>query len=103
MFINMNTNSKPLTHYDIIKAEIESELGQSLDDKLDRLLEDYPAIERYDGASRLILNTSALLQNKLPNQKGALDMDKRLMVEQWEIMANGDEVFEPTLFRLWQI
>lgn len=89
VFINMNTNSKPLTHYDIIKAEIESELGQSLDDKLNKLLEDYPAIERYDGASRLILNTSALLQNKFPNQKGALDMDKRLMVEQWDTMVSG--------------
>ena len=65
----MNTNSKPLTTYDIIVAEVESELGKSLHDKQTQLLADYPAVERYDEISRLILNTSALLQNKMPNQR----------------------------------
>ena len=85
----MNTNSKPLTTYDIIVAEVESELGKSLHDKQTQLLADYPAVERYDEISRLILNTSALLQNKMPNQKGAWDMDKREMVARWDVMADG--------------
>jgi|LSQX01.1.fsa_nt_gb hypothetical protein len=89
VFINMNTNSKPLTTYDIIVAEVESELGKSLHDKQTQLLADYPAVERYDEISRLILNTSALLQNKMPNQKGAWDMDKREMVARWDVMADG--------------
>jgi len=32
------------------------------------------------------LTTSALLQNALPNQRGAWDMDKRVMLEKWDIM-----------------
>ena len=32
VFINMNTNSKPLSQYDIIRAEIEGVKGVSLDD-----------------------------------------------------------------------
>jgi len=89
VFINMNTNSKPLSTYDIIVAEVESELGQSLHDKQKQLLENYPAIGRYDELSRLILNTSALLQDKLPNQKGAWDMDKKEMVFKWDTMSSG--------------
>jgi len=89
VFINMNTNSKPLSTYDIIVAEVESELGQSLHDKQNKLLDNYPSVARYDKISRLILNTSALLQNKFPNQKGAWDMDKKIMVQNWNEMCNG--------------
>jgi len=89
VFINMNTNSKPLSTYDIIVAEVESELGESLHDKQNELLSNYPAIGRYDEPSRLILNTSALLQDKLPNQKGAWDMDKKEMVLKWSTMSNS--------------
>lgn len=89
VFINMNTNSKPLSTYDIIVAEVESELGQSLHDKQNELVERFPDVARYDDVSRLILNTSSLLQDKLPNQKGAWDMNKTTMVANWEIMCNG--------------
>ena len=37
----------------------------------------------------MILTTSALLQNALPNQRGAWDMDKRVMVENWSVMERG--------------
>jgi hypothetical protein len=89
VFINMNTNSKPLSTYDIIVAEVESELGQSLHDKQSGLVKDYPGVAKYDDISRLILNTSALLQEKLPNQKGAWDMNKVTMVENWDRMSIG--------------
>lgn len=89
VFINMNTNSKPLSTYDIIVAEVESELGQSLHDKQNQLLEDYSAVGRYDEISRLILNTSSLLQDKFPNQRGVWDMDKKEMVLKWDVMCRG--------------
>jgi len=89
VFINMNTNSKPLSTYDIIVAEVESVMGQSLHDLVEDVNKGDPNIGRYSELSDLILTTSALLQNALPNQRGAWDMDKRVMVEKWAIMKDG--------------
>lgn len=89
VFINMNTNSKPLSTYDIIVAEVESVMGQSLHDLEAGLQERDPNVSRYAPLSDLILTTSALLQGYLPNQKGAWDMDKKVMVEQWNILERG--------------
>ena len=89
VFINMNTNSKPLSTYDIIVAEVESVMGQSLHDLEAGLQERHPNVARYAPLSDLILTTSALLQGDLPNQKGAWDMDKKVMVEQWNILERG--------------
>lgn len=89
VFINMNTNSKPLSTYDIIVAEVESVMGRSLHDLEAGLAERHPEVERYSPLSNLILTTSALLQGHLPNQRGAWDMNKRLMVEHWETMQRS--------------
>jgi len=89
VFINMNTNSKPLSAYDIIVAEVESVKGKSLHDLKNELDEKYPDIKHYFDLSYLILNTSALIQEKLPNKKGLWDMDKSLMVDKWDKMENG--------------
>jgi hypothetical protein len=89
VFINMNTNSKPLSIYDIVVAEVESVMGRSLHD-LEQSLEDrHPEVARYSSLSELILTASALLQGHLPNQSGAWDMDKRKMVEHWDKMERG--------------
>jgi hypothetical protein len=89
VFINMNTNSKPLSTYDIIVAEVESVMGQSLHDLETGLHQRHPHIARYATLSDLILTTSALLQGDLPNQKGAWNMDKQLMVKHWAILERG--------------
>lgn len=89
VFINMNTNSKPLSIFDIIVAEVESVMGRSLHDLQDALNEKAPNVGRYSNLSDLILTTSALLQNALPNQRGAWDMNKRIMVEKWGVMERG--------------
>ncbi len=89
VFINMNTNSKPLSQYDIIRAEIEGVKGISLDDYQTKLDQKYPAIHHYFELPFLILATSALMQGKLPNQRGMWDMSKESMVENWDDMAQG--------------
>lgn len=89
VFINMNTNSKPLSLYDIIVAEVEHNEGESLHDLEDNLNVDYPKIKYYFNLSDLILLTSALLQDKLPNKKGMLDMDKSKMIEKWDDLKKG--------------
>lgn len=89
VFINMNTNSKPLSQYDIIRAEIEGVKDVSLDDYQHELDTKHPAIQHYFELPFLILATSALMQGKLPNQRGMWDMSKESMVDNWEQMALG--------------
>jgi hypothetical protein len=89
VFIKMNTNSKPLSQFEVIVAEVEDVMGGSLHDLQDELSKKHPDIERYWELSDLILTTSALLQDALPNQRGAWDMDKRVLVKKWGIMENG--------------
>ncbi|HAO79088.1 MAG TPA: hypothetical protein DCQ92_08955 [Verrucomicrobia subdivision 3 bacterium] len=89
VFINMNTNSKPLSHYDIVVAEVESVMGKSLHDLQDELDKRHPEVGRYSPLSDLILTTSALLQGQLPNQRGACDMDRRKMIQHWDTMERG--------------
>ncbi|MEP6627339.1 MAG: DUF262 domain-containing protein [Ginsengibacter sp.] len=89
VFINMNTNSKPLSQYDIIRAEIEGVKGISLDDYQNRLNSSNPNIQHYFELPFLILATSALMQDKLPNQRGMWDMKKNLVVENWDKMSIG--------------
>src|SRR6185369_16994488 len=69
VFINMNTNSKPLSTYDIIVAEVEEVTGESLHDLEDALATQTPEVKRYTDLSDLILTTSSLLQGQLPSQR----------------------------------
>ncbi|HAN79193.1 MAG TPA: hypothetical protein DCQ31_16205 [Bacteroidales bacterium] len=89
VFINMNTNSKPLSVYDIIVAEIEGVKGESLHDLENDLNVQYPNVESYFNLSDLILMTSALLQDKIPNQRGMLEMDKSILVDRWQELIKG--------------
>ncbi len=89
VFINMNTNSKPLSTYDIIVAEVESVMGKSLHDLEEGLKVRHPEVALYSPLSDLILTASSLLQGQLPNQRGAWDMDKRKMVDNWTTMELG--------------
>ncbi|GHA76650.1 DUF262 domain-containing protein [Pontibacter akesuensis] len=89
VFINMNTNSKPLSQYDIIRAEIESVKGESLDDLEKALKAKYPRITHYFDIPFLVLATSSLIQDRLPNNRGMWDMDKGVMVENWDKMTTG--------------
>ena len=86
VFINMNTNSKVLSLYDIIVAEIEQTTEISLHELQQQLDETNPKIKRYGDLSHLILTTSALLQDCLPNNRGMSDMNKPLMVDKWKEM-----------------
>lgn len=89
VFINMNTNSQPLTTYDVIVAQVESEVNLPLHEKRDKLLADFPQVKDFDHPERLILNTSALLQDRMPNRRGAEEIDKKVMMDNWDAMAQG--------------
>ncbi len=86
VFINMNTSGKPLSMYDIIVAEVEQEAWESLHDMQTKLDEKNPLIKNYWDLPFLILNTSALLQDKMPNNKWLLEMNKPELIKNWEEM-----------------
>lgn len=89
VFINMNTNSKPLSLYDIIVAEVESVAEKSLHAMEVGLNDKCPMARRYGDVSDLILSTSALLQDKLPSTRGMLEMDKKLLLSNWPKLESG--------------
>lgn len=91
VFINMNTNSKPLSLYDIIVAEVENVAGRSLHELQVALDERCPHVSRYSDLSDLILSTSALLQDKIPNTRGMVEMSKQLMLDNWPTLERGLE------------
>lgn len=89
VFINMNTNSKPLSLYDIIVAEVENIAETSLHDLEISLTDKCPNAKRYGNMSDLILSTSALLQEKLPNTRGMIEMDKKQLLDNWPKLERG--------------
>ncbi len=89
VFIKMNTNSKPLSLYDVIVAEIENVKGQSLHELESDLNARHENIKCYFDISDLILSTSALLQDKIPNVRGQIEMDKAKMIENWNDLEKG--------------
>jgi hypothetical protein len=91
VFINMNTNSKPLSQYDIIVAEVESVTGTSLHKMVADLDEKHPRVRRYGDLSDLVLATSALLQDQTPNIRGMIEMDKKMFLSSWPEMSRGLE------------
>ncbi len=91
VFINMNTNSKPLSLYDIIVAEVESVAGKSLHDLEKHLISKCPKAARFGDVRNLILATSALLQEKTPNNKGMVEMNKQVLLDNWEKLERGLE------------
>lgn len=91
VFINMNTNSKPLSLYDIIVAEVESVAGESLHNREAELASKCPNAAHYDEVKDLVLSTSALLQDQPPNNRGMMDMNKQVLLENWPKLERGLE------------
>jgi hypothetical protein len=91
VFINMNTNSKPLSLYDIIVAEVESVAERSLHALEAGLTDKCPTAKRFGDIPDLILSTSALLQEKLPNTRGMIEMDKQQLLANWPKLERGVE------------
>ena len=57
---------------------------------LEEHLRKCPKAARY-GDSDLIFSTSALLQEKTPNNAGMVEMDKQILLENWPKLERGLE------------
>ena len=83
VFVNMNTNSKPLSMYDLTVAKVEGETGASLHALQDALAAAHVQLTHYGDLSWTLLTTAALMQGKMPNRGGVGGMDMAAMVATW--------------------
>lgn len=89
VFINMNTNAKPLSPYDIVVAELEGATGQRLKKMQSKLDHELPRLKKYLSLDNAVLQTSALLQGKMPSQRGYFEMNYEAFVGNWSKMERG--------------
>lgn len=75
VFINMNTSASPLKDYDIVVAQVEEGVGESLHDKVEVLLQSAPAAKDYGRIEDILLAMTALLLDRPPIKKTYLEDD----------------------------
>ncbi|MFD2365807.1 DUF262 domain-containing protein [Pseudoduganella sp. GCM10020061] len=83
VFVNMNTNSKPLSMYDLTVAKVESEAGASLHAMQEATEAAYIELTHYGDVSWTLLTSAALMQGKMPNRGGVGAMGMATMVTAW--------------------
>lgn len=90
VFIKMNTSAAPLSIYDIVVAQVEADMGQSLHDLVADTREACPAIAEYYGPEDLALYASALLQERPPTNATymARDFGTQLLAN-WDTFVKG--------------
>jgi hypothetical protein len=90
VFIKMNTAGVALSIFDIIVAQVEAGLGQSLHDLLTSLRAACPLMSEYYPLEDLVLYASALLQGRAPTNATymAKDFGSRL-IGTWNALLQG--------------
>ena len=89
VFIKLNTNVVPLKPFDIIVAQMEEAIWESLHEMIQSLKREAPEIERYTEVSTYCLSVATLLQGKTPNQSGFFRLDFSRLVEESETIVRG--------------
>lgn len=79
----MNTNSKPLSMYDLTVAKTESVAGASLHTLQEKTEATHVELTHYGDISWMLLTTAALMQGKMPNKGGVGSMNMEAMVSSW--------------------
>ncbi len=75
VFINMNTSAAPLKDFDIVVAQLEGAVGESLHDMMAELHQEVPLLSGYRSNEDIALSVGALLNGKAPLKKNYLEMD----------------------------
>ncbi|WP_329037647.1 DUF262 domain-containing protein [Streptomyces sp. NBC_00178] len=91
VFTRINTGSTPLSIFDIITADIEQAVGESLHDLLENLNGRVPGLSRYGDVQDIVLRTAALMQDKTPDRPSILSLDWDEVVRDWPELVGGAE------------
>ncbi|WP_018429737.1 DUF262 domain-containing protein [Hoeflea sp. 108] len=75
VFIRMNTSASPLKDFDIVVAQLEGAVGNSLHTMVDELRQSVPATQDFGRIEDLALAVGALLLGKPPLKKTYLEKD----------------------------
>lgn len=90
VFIKMNTSAAPLKTFDIVVAQVEAGLGESLHDLVAAVKKDCPNIATYYDPEELTLYASALLQKRSPTNQTYLEKDfGRNLLGHWDELIHG--------------
>jgi hypothetical protein len=90
VFIKMNTSAAPLSTYDIVVAQVETEKEKSLHDMVAEARAECPAVVSYYRPEDLALYASALLQGRAPTDATYLDKGFGPQVlGNWDLFRNG--------------
>lgn len=103
VFINMNTNAKPLRAFDIVVAEVESATGARLQEMIDRFLDENPRLKKFGSVGDLLLQTIALHQDLEPSKSGFFALNSKRLVDEWSLTCGGlaDAIDLLTHLRIW--
>lgn len=103
VFINMNTNAKPLRPFDIVVAEVENATDARLQEMIDTFVAQSPHVQRFGAISDLILQTIALHQDLVPNKSGFYSLNARRLVDEWDASLRGllDAIELLSQMRIW--
>ena len=96
VFIEMNTSSVPLSHFDIAVAQFEAKTRKKLPDFIEKLLEEVPQIDpiegkttRSGGIGNMALLGSCLLQDISPTFSNFMKLDMLRLEKDWDVFCNG--------------
>ncbi len=73
VFIKMNTSASPLKDFDIVVAQLEGAIGNSLHDMIEDLHDKVPSVRDYGRVEDIALAVGALLNDKPPLKRTYLD------------------------------
>lgn len=90
VFIKMNTSASPLKDFDIVVAQLEGAVGNSLHDMITDLNEKVPAAAHYGKVEDTALAVGALLLGKPPLKRTYLDRDfGKELAGVWDQVVQG--------------
>ncbi len=90
VFIKMNTSASPLSDFDIVVAQLEEAMGESLHDKVAELQAAVPSLAAYGNVEDNVLAVAALLNGKAALKTTYLDKDfGRSLAEVWPRLIHG--------------
>ncbi|SFU67681.1 DUF262 domain-containing protein [Nitrosospira multiformis] len=92
VFIKMNTSAAPLSTYDIVVAQVEAAMGESLHELVGACRKVCPGLVAYYEPEELVLYASALLQEKPPTNATYLAKGfGKTLREHWDELLRGVE------------
>lgn len=89
VFIKMNTSSVRLSPFDIVVAQLEEAIGQSLHDLVDNLRAEVPSLHRFADAGTLALDVAALRSDRPAGQRSYQRLDLRRVGAEWDEIVRG--------------